>query len=105
MLELNMDELTVVCEQHPNGEMDITITPVSENAAECLNTTMQLKGMDSGEDLLEWLIMSTAEEIDEKYPDNPEGKGRGASNEQLEMFASSAIVNRVNEILSDVKAQ
>lgn len=105
MLELNMDELTVVCEQHPNGEMDITVTPVSEDAAECLNTVMVLKGISGVEDLLEWLIMSTAEEINEKYPSSPDGKGRGASNEQLEMFASEAIVNRVNEILSDVKAQ
>lgn len=105
MPELGMDEITVVCEQHPNGEMDITFTPVSENAAECLNVAMDLKGMKSVEGMVNWLIMTAAEEVNEKYPDSLEGKGRGASNEQIEMFASSAIVNRVNEILSDVKEQ
>ncbi|AQT28014.1 hypothetical protein pVa21_073 [Vibrio phage pVa-21] len=105
MLELNMDELTVVCRQKPNGEIDITFSVITEDGAQCFAIAMELKGVESIEEMGEWLIMSTVEEIDEKYPDSPESKGRGVTNEQLEMFASSAIVNRVNEILSDVKVQ
>lgn len=105
MLVLHPDELTVVCEQQPNGELDITLTPVSENSAECLNVAMNMKGVGSVEEMFSWLIMSTAEEINETYPSSPEGKGRGVTNEQLEMFALDAVVNRVNEVLSEVKVQ
>lgn len=105
MLELNMDELTVVCEQKPNRELDITFSVITEDAALCFNSAMELKGFSTVEDMVDWIIMSTTDEINEKYPVGPEGKRHGVSNEQLEMFASSAIVNRVNEILSDVKAQ
>ena len=105
MYTIEYDELEVVCHPKPCGGLEMSVTPTSANAADCLNVVMEMNGYSDANSLLEWLVMSTVETINDKFPTDKVSGTRNNSNESIETFALNAIVSRVNEKLSEIKVQ
>ena len=105
MYKIDPEELEVTCHPKPCGGLEMSVTPTSANAADCLNVVMELNGYSDANNLLEWLVMSTVESVNDKFPTNKTSGTRNASNENIESFALNAIVSRVNEKLSEIKVQ
>lgn len=105
MYLMEHDELKVICDQQPCGGLELTVTPTSDKSAECLNLVMALCGYSDANELLEWLVMSTVDSINDEYPTDKTSGKRNTSSDAIESFALNAIVSRVNEKLSEIKVQ
>lgn len=101
MLQMRHSDIIVVVSSI-RPEMEINIRPDTENGTECLNTYFELKQFNSVNEMMIHLIVGTADEVLEKYPDSDGISDKSASKEDLEHFCTSAIVNRINEELSSL---
>ena len=98
MLKLQLEDITVVHEDLDSGEMEVSITPTTQNGEDCLNVVMDLLGLEDAESFLEWAIMST---VDSDLETNRPGTDGDKS-----LYIADALTRKVNEIIAEqVKLQ
>ncbi len=104
MLVLKKEDIEVTVVSTEEGGVEMTLTPITESGADALNTALACSGSSDVDNYIEHLIMSTAEDVNDKFPDSTDDTTTAHIDiDKIRDFSHTAIVNRVNETLSQIK--